>query len=380
MYLTLIQYIKKNTVELLQDFTKTLTFALTLSFQILHMNKLLKINPNMVLLGRELRGSVIVDLAEKVGISRSYMSKLENETQEVSIEIIESLSRALNLPIEFFFQEGEILPPNLSYRKREKVSSKDLSIVTANINFYRLGILKMVKQNAFTPGTVPTIKLTKEQSPEDAARLLKRAWKINKGVISDMTGILEQNKLLVVNFDFGTDRIDGKSIYLSENAPIIFTNKRSLGDRQRFTLAYQLGHLLLHMNQTSFDIDVSHEANKFAAEFLMPEKEIKQDFENGITIPILAKLKKKWKVSMISLLYRAHDLNVINDNQKRYLEQQFNELKIRRREPTELDIPQESPNLLRTLVTQYKNKKKLSLKDTAEFFNLYEDEFLSKYS
>jgi Zn-dependent peptidase ImmA (M78 family)/DNA-binding Xre family transcriptional regulator len=344
------------------------------------MQKLTKINPNMVLLGRELRGFVIVDLAEKVGISRSYMSKLENEAQEVNAEIIESLSRALNLPMEFFYQEGEILPANLSYRKREKVSSKDLSMVTATINFYRLGILKLVEQSGISQGTIPPIKSSKDQNPEEAAKLLKKIWKIDRGVVPNMTEILEKNKILVVTFDFGTDRIDGKSIYLSENSPIIFCNNRSHGDRQRFTLAYQLGHLFLHMNGGGFDRDIGHEANKFAAEFLMPEKDILQDFTEGVSIPLLAKMKRKWKVSMISLLYRAHDLNCISDNQKRYLEQQFNELKIRRREPPELDILREVPSLLRTLVTQFKGKKKLSLKDTAYFFNLYEEEFLDKYA
>ena len=42
---------------------------------------------------------------------------------------------------------------------------------------------------------------------------------------------------------------------------------------------------------------------------------------------------------MIALLYRADDLGFVTANQKRYLLQQFNKLKIRRREPQELDVP-----------------------------------------
>ena len=68
-----------------------------------------------------------------------------------------------------------------------------------------------------------------------------------------------------------------------------------------------------------FTRDISHEANEFAAEFLMPEKDIKGDFKDGVTLNILADLKRKWRVSMQALLYRANDIGVITDNQKRYL-------------------------------------------------------------
>jgi Zn-dependent peptidase ImmA (M78 family) len=118
----------------------------------------------------------------------------------------------------------------------------------------------------------------------------------------------------------------------------------------------------------------------FAAGFLMPEKEIKSDFGEDITIPKLAELKRKWKVSMQSLAYRAADLELLTDNQKRYLLQQFNQLKIRRREPPELDIPIEQPKLLRNLITKYKTKAGLSLKEISSFFHLEPDEFTAKYS
>ena len=113
---------------------------------------------------------------------------------------------------------------------------------------------------------------------------------------------------------------------------------------------------------------------------VMPEKDIKSDFKDGVTINLLADLKRKWKVSMQALLYRANDIGVITDNQKRYLVNQFNSMNIRRREPAELDIPREQPMKLRDLITKYKNKQRLNVKQLALFFNSNEDEFLSKYS
>lgn len=117
-----------------------------------------------------------------------------------------------------------------------------------------------------------------------------------------------------------------------------------MGDRLRFSLAFQLGHLVMHTySPVPADREISHEANLFAAELLMPEETIREDFMDGITLPILAQLKRKWKVSMISLLYRADDLGFLTPNQKRYLVQQFNDAKIRRREPVELDVAKNNP-------------------------------------
>jgi Zn-dependent peptidase ImmA (M78 family) len=44
------------------------------------------------------------------------------------------------------------------------------------------------------------------------------------------------------------------------------------------------------------DRDVGKEANAFATAFSMHAKEILKDFKDGITIPLLGQLKRKWKV------------------------------------------------------------------------------------
>src|SRR5206468_2940906 len=110
-------------------------------------------------------------------------------------------------------------------------------------------------------------------------------------------------------FEFPTHRIDSRTIFTKGGIPVIAINKLHLADRQRFSLAYELGHLVLHTKTfPASDRDISHEANLFAASLLMPEKEIKPDLskEKILTIEQLAELKRKWKVSMQALLYRGN--------------------------------------------------------------------------
>jgi len=340
-----------------------------------------KLNPKMIALARESRGLSQFELAEKLNLSPAHMSRIEQDFREVGEHHLKSISTVLNYPEGFFYEAGEYLPPALALRKRNIVAQKVLLPVEAQVNIYRLNVEKLLTAISHPDINLPILDIEKLGSPAEVARKLRKLWKIEKGAINNLTQVLEENGFFLVSFDFNTERVDGMSILASSKFPIVFSNKRSLGDRQRFTLAYELGHLVMHLQTNpTFTRDISHEANEFAAEFLMPEKDIKGDFKDGVTLNILADLKRKWKVSMQALLYRANDIDVITDNQKRYLINQFNSMNIRRREPAELDIPRENPMKLRDMITNYKNKQKLNVKQLALFFNTSEDEFLNKYS
>ncbi len=340
-----------------------------------------KLNPKMLTVARESRGLSQLELAEKLNLSPSNVSRMEQDFIEITPANFSAIIGTLNYPEEFFYQEGETLPPALALRKRNIVAQKIMLPVEAQVNIYRLNVEKLLKAISYPEIDLPVLDIEKLESPAEAARKLRKLWKIEKGVINNLTQVLEENGLFVINFDFNTERVDGMSILADSKFPILFSNKRSLGDRQRFTLAYELGHLVMHLKTNPpFTRDISHEANEFAAEFLMPEKDIKGDFKDGVTLNILADLKRKWKLSMQALLYRANDIDVITDNQKRYLINQFNSMNIRRREPAELDIPRENPMKLRDMITKYKHKQKLNVKQLALFFNSNEEEFLEKYS
>jgi Zn-dependent peptidase ImmA (M78 family) len=83
---------------------------------------------------------------------------------------------------------------------------------------------------------------------------------------------------------------------------------------------------------------------------------------------------------MIALLYRADDLGYLTPNQKRYLLQQFNALNIRRREPLELDIAIEQPQLIKHRIAQVKSKLKLSTVELAALLCMELPEFMERYN
>jgi Zn-dependent peptidase ImmA (M78 family)/plasmid maintenance system antidote protein VapI len=341
----------------------------------------IQINPKMVVLARESRGISQKELAEMVGTSPAYICKVETENRTLTEETFGKMSKLLKYPPSFFTRTGEAyLPMSLNYRKRDHVSAKLMVPIEANINLYRLDVETLSSKMKVKEPNVPNLDLQKFGSTEVVAKQLRKAWKMPKGPVDNLTELLEDNGIIVLYIDFGTERVDSRTIVTSGGQPIIVVNKHQLADRQRFSLAHELGHLVMHAGlMPSFERDISHEANMFAAGFLMPESEIRKDFEPGVSIALLGELKRRWKTSMQALLYRASDTGFLTDNQKHYLLRQFNSLKIRRREPPELDIPKEKPRYLRDLITKYKNAHKLSVKELAQLLNLEQEDFMSKY-
>jgi Zn-dependent peptidase ImmA (M78 family) len=339
-----------------------------------------KLNPNMIILGREVRGLNQTELSKLIDLTSANLSKMETGQIAVADYHIDSLVKVLRFPKSFFYQEGQILPSNLSYRKRRSVAQRLLAPIEAQMNITRLHVQQLLKPLAMAPADIPVMDIKDYGSPQKIATRLRKEWNIKEACIGNLTQLLESKGILVVSFNFGTERVDAQSILTEDKQPIIFVNKSLLGDRLRFSLAYELGHLIMHLHTSpSLDREVGHEANVFAAEFLMPEKEILPDFQGKLTIAKLGELKKKWKVSMQALLYRADDLGKLTANQKRYLLEQFNAMKIRRREPLELDIPKETPILLKKLITKYKTKVKMDITELATYFHLYRDEFIQFY-
>lgn len=334
----------------------------------------------MVVLARETRGINQVELANRIGFSPTFLSKVERGDSVLSEDNLKTISEITHYPLSFFYQHGEIAPESVAYRKRETVAQKVLTVVNARVNIVRLHVKHLTEELGIPMPMIPTIQADNEMSPTKIAQEIRKVWGIKKAIIENVVDVIERNSISVKVVDFGTERVDSRTVLTDNKYPIIVLNKLLLGDRQRFSLAYQLGHLVMHTYKpVDWNIDVSHEANLFAAEFLMPEKEMREEFKDGVTLALLAELKRKWKVSMISLLYRADDLGFLTDNQKRYLLQQFNDKKIRRREPVELDVPLEQPKLFRQWIADLKKKKKLDAAGMAAELHLHTDEFIELY-
>lgn len=325
----------------------------------------------MIVLAREARGYSQSELAKIISIGQSYLSKIEKGISSPTEEIINKISQKLDFPVTFFEQDERIFTPELLYyRRRISVNKKPLLKTEAIMNIYRMCIEKLLGSVELPETDIPHWDVEEHGSPEDAAIMLRQRWSIPKGRIENLTKVLESKGIIIVNFDFGSVGMDGLSMYSEHNDPIIFINNKIPGDRQRLTIAHELGHLLLHFGQIiDINRDVESEAMKFGAEFLVPKKEFLSSV-NGFDLNSLANQKRYWLVSMASLLYRGRELNLLTDNQYRYLWQQMAMLGYKKNEPAAIAVPREHPTILKEVLDLHVNELQYSKLQLAEMLSM----------
>ncbi len=338
------------------------------------------INRERLILARESRGYNQTEVNDMLGLSVTTYSKIENGEITPSDELLGRIAQLTKYPVSFFSQLGSAKPQPLASRRRVKVAKSVSAPIDAKVNILSFQVQDLTSTLGIKPPLLPHWDVTDTFTPVEVAKTLRALWKIPDGPIGNLTWVIEGAGIPVWAFDFETDRIDSRPALTSDKLPIICINKRQPADRQRFSLAYQLGHLLMHtFNDTRADQDTGHEANLFAAELLMPESQLAEPFSNTITMPILGGLKRTWRVSMISLLYRADDLGYITPNQKRYLINKFNDIKVRKTEPPEFDFPAEEPLLIRKWLATLKRREKLNTEGLAARMHMNVEEFVEQF-
>lgn len=333
------------------------------------------INHEMISLAREARGLSQSEFAQKTAISQSKLSKLEMGILQPDDDTIRTFASKLHFPVSFFSQQGRRLPIYFFHRKRRSLGVKLLARIHARLEI-RIRRLKKLLQFADRSAelnylwSVPL--LSADGDIERIAALVRLNWKLPRGPIENLTRAIEDAGGFVIPFDFETPLID--AVGVAEDPPVFFVNSKLPGDRLRFSLAHELGHVIMHSHPTE---DPEREADEFASEFLMPHLDIYPHLTGKVTLEKLADLKRYWKVSMQALLKRAGSLKLISSNQERYLWQMLSLHGMRKREPIEIEIEQPSAEL--EILGLYRQELSYSLEEIARILDSEEDEFFQEY-
>lgn len=222
---------------------------------------------------------------------------------------------------------------------------------------------------------VPDIDL--ERYSNDAtkvAQAIRYYWKVPSGPIKNLIELLEDKGIVIFRFDFGTSLLDG--FFVRDDIPCIAINARAPMDRQRFTIAHELGHLLMH--RLSSD-EAENQANQFASEFLMPAKDMYEFFKmSEIDLRYLAALKPIWRVSMAALLRRAYDLGYITPTHFKRLNILISKFGYKKKEPIVIDYEHEG--LLKEIIQTYKEAMEYSDSELAKIMHLSFQDYLRFFS
>lgn len=335
-------------------------------------------NPEMLQLARESRGMTQSALAKKAGLTQGFVSRAENGDKEPSTEKLEAMSRALAYPIRFFFQQGRVAGLGISlvyYRKRSRTLVGDLRRLQAEVNLRRLAVAQLLdgveleSHNTFQLMDIDD----HDGDVEGVAALVRASWQLPLGPVKNLIGAIESAGGLVFMFPFGTKDIDAISVWPDDMPPLFFANAQAPTDRMRFSLAHELGHVIMHSNATE---DMEREADRFASEFLMPQREVGPRL-SGMSIKRAAQLKPYWRVSMAALIKRSRDLGRIDQDTYSKLFRRLSSLGYRKSEP--VSIPPERPRLVDEIVRAYQESHGYTVEEMARLASWNIDDYSSRF-
>ncbi len=277
---------------------------------------------------RKAAGLSLRELAKLVGLSHAAIKKYEDGVVMPSSDVLIRLSRALNVRTEYFFRPEKIVIEGVEYRKHYSLSKKRLDAINYEVLDYierRIELEELFPQLPLKPFTLveglPKI-ITDMNQIEEVSERVRHTWMLGLDPIPDLIDTLETHGIRVFMIDAdGDNKFDGLAARVNK-MPIIVVGRHWPGDRQRFTLAHELGHLMLE-GRLDKKMHEERACDRFAGAFLFPQLSVIQELgqrRSAIEVKELGLLKEEFGLSMQGILYRALDLNIIS---RAYHSEQF---------------------------------------------------------
>ncbi len=308
---------------------------------------------------RKASGLSLRALAAQAGITAMAISKYENNKSTPSSGVLLALAKALGVRTEYFFRHAMVELKEVEYRKHAKLPKKVLRQIEGDVleqveRYLSLEeILPVSPVVAFKLPDTLLSEINDFNEIEIIANQLRDAWELGRNPIPDLTGTLEERgiKVFQSNALHGA-KFDGLACHVN-SLPIVVVGLDWPGDRQRFTLAHELGHLVLADRLAAHFADQEEKAaHRFAGAFLAPTSEVVKELGHKRTWfepRELCVLKKAYGLSMSGWLHRAKDLSIISDAVYLKMVKLFRKFGWHREEPCD-EHPREEPQVFTQLV------------------------------
>lgn len=267
------------------------------------------------------------DVATAIGVSPAAVGQYEANAIAPRLELIAVLATTLDVLPEFFAAgrpQSKLESGDAFFRSLRATTAKQRAKATS-FTEQVWELLNTIERHVRLPAIdLPDFEdsgLPQPSDPIAMARLIRQHWKLGSKPVSHLVRSLESKgivALLVPIAENEVARIDAFST-LAFSRPMMVLSLDKADDvfRHRFTAAHELGHILLHRDHTAGDSALERQADRFAAEFLMPANVIRDELPERFDMRALALLSERWGVSIKALVYRSKELGLISDSSAR---------------------------------------------------------------
>lgn len=247
------------------------------------------------------------DLAAEVGVSPAAIGQYEAGVNSPRADVLDRLAKALDVRPSFFgvgrpLARIDTINAHFRSLRSARVSDRQKALATATLVWELTFALE--RHVRLPEVDLPTV--ASGTSPAEAAALLRRHWGLPDGPVKHLVATTESHGIVVVVRPRGEiDSVDAFSAVIVDR-PIIVTTPRRTENvfRHRFSIAHEIGHLLLHADSSEHSAAVEREADAFAAAFLTPAASMDAVLPQRLNLAVLDRLGRTWGVSAHSLVRR----------------------------------------------------------------------------
>ncbi len=336
---------------------------------------------NRIRQARLAAGLTLDALGKQIGVTHTAIQKYEKGAMTPSSSQLLKLARACGIRVEYFFRthQVELLDPEFhklaSFGKtaQEALKIKVLDLVEKRVEL--LGFFPESPIPAFVPPAGLPRNIEALDEIEAFSNQARDVWTMGMSPIANLTGTLERLGLLVIVVDEENPGFSGLTATArtgdGRSYPVVAVSSRWPGDRQRFTLAHELGHLLLS-GRLAANVNEENACHRFAGTFLVPKVAVTSllgRHRREVEWPELYGLKHEFGMSMAACLERAKQCDLVSDADYLVMWKRFSAKGWRKAEPGD-PVSQEHPQLFEQLVFRALAGQYISESKAAELLGL----------
>ncbi len=315
-------------------------------------------NPERLREIRIVKKMTLNELALNLGITKQAVSKYECGRSIPSPETIDKIMNVLDVPRQFLTKKS-VTPVGLNsllfFRTVSSTTKTEIEFAETVSKWSYEVLHGICSFESISNINLPEIDI--EMSISEKAAFLRQYWGLGDSPIENMISTLENNGIFVFVINSSELHTDAYSRIIN-NIPIVVLNEyKGTAVRQRFSLAHELGHLVLHRNlsETDFEFrakEIEKEASLFASHFLMPPAKFSSSIVS-CKLDYFLRLKREWKVSIAAMIYHCKHLKILDDKQSELLQMQMSKKWGRKTEPFDNELVFEKPSYLFERIQKY---------------------------
>ena len=317
---------------------------------------------------RSAAGLSLRDLEVKIGnrVTAQAIGKYERNESMPGSGVLIALADALDVSVDYLVGDQEMVLEEVEFRKKKPTSRREESQVEATVLYFLERylmveeLLNLPSVEWHSPREAPYPVMRDVSEADRAAQSLRDHWGLGNDPIPNLVELLEEQGIKVLAVDL--TNIDGLTARVRRAekgaVPVIVVNRKEWGERQRFTLAHELGHMVMDV---AAKLDEEKAAHRFAGAFLMPADALWAKIgkhRTAIGWGELFELKQLFGASVQAITYRCKDLGIFSEATFRRLFNDFTRFGWRR-------PPYEEP-LARQEGEEPKRFKRLTFRALAE--------------